>query len=144
MAQIGVDCEIIIDGNGFFVKPGSYQMHQPRVRKATIRADNGESYVDLGPGKRMWKMVILCRNDLVKYDGTSTGLTGEQYRDALVTSYARIAQTIVYQDPLNTSINVHFDEYVEAVLDLRTQIVALSTGGSLAAAYEVAVTLVEA
>ena len=87
MPTIGQDCEMILDGNGYFVKPGTYKMKQPRVRKATVRADGGESYVDLGAGKRIWSMVILCLNDLVKYDGTATGLTGQQYRDALRGSF---------------------------------------------------------
>src|SRR5919109_876088 len=102
MATIGVDAEIILDGTGYFVKPGTYLMKQPRIRKATIRADGGESYVDLGPGKREWSMVLLCVNDLVKYDGTSTGTTGQQYRDALRTSYYNnVGSTINYTDPLN-------------------------------------------
>ena len=77
MSTIGVDCELIIDSTGYFVKPGTYKMKQPRVRKATVRADGGESYVDLGPGKRAWSMVVLCLNELLKYDGTQTGLTLE-------------------------------------------------------------------
>jgi len=48
MATIGIDCEIILDGTGYFVKPGTFKMKQPRVRKATIRADSGESYVNMG------------------------------------------------------------------------------------------------
>jgi hypothetical protein len=76
---IGQDCEVVIDGNGFFVQPGTYTVKWPRIRKATMRADGGEGYVDLGPGKRVWSMVILCVNDLNKYDGTSTGLTGQNY-----------------------------------------------------------------
>ncbi len=144
MATIGVDAEIILDGTGYFAKPGSYICHQPRVRKATIRADNGEGYVDLGPGKRQWKMVILCMNDLVKYDGTLTGLTGQQYRDALRASYTgSVGTTINYSDPLNTVIAVHFDDYAEHIHDLHSQAIALATGGSLAASYEVAITLVE-
>lgn len=35
MPQIGLDCEIILDNTGYFVKPGSYIMRQPRNRKIT-------------------------------------------------------------------------------------------------------------
>src|SRR5437660_1005799 len=99
--SIGVDCELLLDGTGYFIKPGSYQMKQPRIRKATVRADGGLSYVDLGPGKRHWSMVILCLNDLLRYDGTPTGMTGQQYRDALRTSYtSSVGTTILYTDPL--------------------------------------------
>src|SRR6266571_9265771 len=139
MPTIGADCELILDSTGYFVKPGTYRMRQPRVRKATVRADGGESYVDLGPGKRVWSLVILCINDLLKYDGTSTGLTGQQYRDALRTSYtSNIGTTINFTDPLNgTAIAVHFDSYQERILDLHSQIISPATGGSPAASYEI-------
>ncbi len=146
MSSIGQDCELILDGTGYFVKPGTYKMKQPRVRKATVRADGGESYVDLGPGKRVWSMVILCMNDLLKYDGTPTGLSGEQYRDALRASYTNsTGLTISMTDPLNGSaVTVHFDSYAELVSDLHVQQVALSTGGTPALSYEVEIELVEA
>lgn len=146
MATIGLDAEVIIDGNGFFVKPGSYAVRQPRIRKATVRADAGESYVDLGPGRREWSMIIICLNDLVKYDGTPTGQSGQQYRDALRTSYmGSVGTTINFTDPLSGSaIPVHFDSYEETIHDLHSQIIALATGGSAAASYEVKIVLVEA
>lgn len=146
MATVGIDCEIILDGTGYFVKPGTFKMKQPRVRKATIRADGGESYVDLGPGKRTWSMIILCLNDMLKYDGTPTGLTGEQYRDALRASYSNSAgTTIQFIDALNgAAVAVHFDSYAEIVYDLHIQEVPLATGAAPALSYEAAITLVEA
>lgn len=146
MPAIGQDCEIILDGNGYFVKPGTYKMKQPRVRKATVRADGGESYVDLGPGKRVWSMVILCLNDLAKYDGTPTGVTGQQYRDALRGSYTgSTGTTISFTDPQNgTPLSVHFDSYAELIADLHVQQVALSTASAPALTYEVEIELVEA
>lgn len=144
MAQIGVDCHLIIDGTGYFVLPHSYEMMQPRVRKATVRADGGESYVDLGPGKRVWKMVILAINDLLKYDGTPTGTNGQGYRDALRTSYAQVGTTIQYTDPVGTIIAVHFDSYAEKAIDLHSQVISLTTGGAAALSYLVAIELVEA
>ncbi len=146
MASIGVDAEIILDGTGYFIKPGSYIMKQPRVRKATIRADGGEAYVDLGPGKREWLMVILCVNDLLKYDGTPTGTSGQQYRDALRASYNNsTGTTITFTDPLSgTAVAVHFDSYAETIVDLHSQIVSLAVGGSPACSYEVHIALIEA
>lgn len=143
--SIGVDCELLLDGTGYFIKPGSYQMKQPRIRKATVRADGGLSYVDLGPGKRRWSMVILCLNDLLRYDSTPTGMTGQQYRDALRTSYTgSVGTTILYTDPLNaTPIAVHFDSYTEKVIDLHSQQVPLGTSSSAGLSYEVAIELVE-
>jgi hypothetical protein len=146
MPTIGVDCELILDGAGYFVKPGTYRMKQPRIRKATVRADGGESYVDLGPGKRVWSLVILCINDLLKYDGTATGLTGQQYRDALRTSYtSSVGTTINFTDPLSGApVAVHFDSYAEVVHDLHVQQVPLAVGGAPGLSYEVAIELLEA
>jgi len=145
MATIGVDCELILDGNGYFIKPGTYRMQQPRIRKTTVRADGGLSYVDLGPGKRVWSMVVLCLNDLMRYDGVSTGLTGQQYRDALRTTYTgSIGTTIQYNDPINaTTVAVHFDTYKEAISDIHMQQVALAVGGTPGLSYEVTIELVE-
>jgi hypothetical protein len=145
MATIGVDAEVLIDGSPYFIRPGSYVCHQPRIRKATIRADGGEAYVDLGPGKRVWSMVILCINELARYDGASTGLTGQQYRDALRASFTgSTGTTINFVDPLNNTIAVHFDSWEEHIIDLHSQITALAAGGSLAASYEVGISLIEA
>lgn len=144
--SIGVDCEFLLDGTGYFAKPGSYSMKQPRIRKATTRADGGLSYVDLGPGRRTWSIVVLCKNDLLRYDGTPTGMTGQQYRDALRASYVNSTGTTVqYVDPLNASpIAVHIDSYAETVFDLHSQQVALATGGSAGLSYEVTIELIEA
>jgi hypothetical protein len=144
--QIGLDCELILDGTGYFVKPGSYRMQQPRIRKATTRADGGLSYVDLGPGRRRWIFVLLCKNNLLRYDGSPTGLSGQQYRDALRASYLNsVGATVQYSDPLNTpGVAVHIDAYAEAVLDLHIQQVPLSTGNAAGLSYEVTLELVEA
>ncbi|GCE13312.1 hypothetical protein [Tengunoibacter tsumagoiensis] len=145
MPTIGLDCELILDGTGYFLKPGSYQMQQPRLRRATPRADGGLAYVDLGPGKRTWQLVILCFNELTRYDGTPTGLTGQQYRDTLRASYlASTGSTVLYSDPIGaTAVTVHIDNYRETVLDLHTQQLALATGGPLALSYEVTIELLE-
>lgn len=143
---IGLDCEVIIDGTGYFVKPGSYTVKQPRIRRITVRADASESYIDLGPGRREWSMIILCLNDLCQYDGIPTGLSGEQYRSSLYASYlGSIGQTINFLDPLNNSpLNVHFDDYQEAIRDLHSQINALALGNPPGASYEVKILLREA
>ena len=146
MPVIGQDCEVILDGSGYFIKPGTFKMKQPRIRKATVRADGGEAYIDLGPGKRIWSMTVLCMNDLLKYDGTSAGLTGQQYRDALRASFTGSSgTTILFTDPLNGSaLPVHFDSYAEVIYDLHIQQVALATGASAALSYEVEIELLEA
>jgi hypothetical protein len=146
MGTIGVDAEVLIDGNPFFLKPLSYVCSQPRIRKATVRADGGEAYVDLGPGKRIWHMTVLCVNDLTTYSGTSTGISGQQYRDALRSAYTTSTGTTVnFVDPLNgLAVPVHFDSFEERILDMRSQIISVATGGSATATYEVTITLREA
>ncbi|MBV9258138.1 MAG: hypothetical protein JO215_08980 [Ktedonobacteraceae bacterium] len=146
MATIGIDCELILDGTGYFIKPGTYRAQQPRIRKMIVRADGGLSYVDLGPGKRTWSMVVLCLNDLLRYDGATTGWTGQQYRDALRSSYSSSSgTTIQFSDPTNaTAVAVHFDGYKETITDLHMQQIPLATGGTPGLSYEVTVELVEA
>ncbi len=135
MATVGVDCELALDGTGYFVKPGSYEVARPRVRRATVRADGNESYVDLGPGKRVWRFTVLALNELTKYDGTLTGLTGQQYRDALWASYVKLATTLAFVDPQGQTAQVRFDDLKERMPDLRSQQVGSS--------YELEVTLLE-
>ncbi|GHO98394.1 hypothetical protein KSF_084420 [Reticulibacter mediterranei] len=144
-STIGVDCEVILDSVGYWIRPNSYTVRQPRIRQATIRADGSEGYVDLGPGKREWSMTILCINDLMTYSGVSTGISGQQYRDMLHASYINsIGSTINFTDPTNNTFSVHLDSFAEHIPDLHGQITALATGGSLACSYEVTIALVEA
>ncbi|HLZ58634.1 MAG TPA: hypothetical protein VKR06_16975 [Ktedonosporobacter sp.] len=146
MPAIGIDAQILLDSFGYFIKPGTYQVKQPRIRHVTYRADGSLSYVDLGPGKRVWSMTILARNELLRYDGTPVGLTGQQYRDALRASYtSHIGTTVNFTDPLaGSAIPVHFDQYIEQVLDLHSQIIGPASGGSAGVSYEIHIELLEA
>lgn len=142
---IGQNCHIILDGTGYYVKPLSYKIKRPRIAKAQYRADGSLSFVDIGPGKRTFTMTILAKNELPNYDGTTNSNTGEQFRDALVSSYtSNVATTISFTDPKNTSINVYFLSYEETILDLKSQIIPLSTGSSVAPSYECTIELLEA
>jgi hypothetical protein len=134
MPTIGVDCQVIIDGAGYFVEPNTYLVRNPRLRKATITKGGAERYVDAGPGKREWEMTLLCVNELVGYGATSAPLS-KALRDALRTSYARTG-TISFTDVEGTSHSVHFDDYTEHVRDPRTQLTSPS--------YHVSIILVEA
>jgi hypothetical protein len=91
-------------------------------------------------------MTVLCRNELALYNGTTSSTTGQQYRDSLKSSYtSNIGTTINYSDPINASaVPVYFYSYAEKIIDLRSQIIALSTGGSAAASYEIEIELLEA
>ncbi len=136
MATIGLDCHVILDGQGYLVAPHSYQMHRPRVRKTSLTITGAERVVDLGPGKHVWAFAVLALNDLTVYGGGSLGMSGQQIHDALVASYARVATSMAYTDPHNVTWTVRFDGLVEVVRDVRSQVVG--TG------YVMAVELVEA
>jgi hypothetical protein len=144
---IGQNCEVVIDGTGYFIEPGSYHMKRPRTRKATMRADNNEAYVDLGPGKREWSMTLLCLNELTNLDGTAAPLDGESYRDAIYGSYVNsVGSSVIFIDPVGSSANVHIDSYVEQIVDVRgSQQIALATGQNTPRmTYKVAIVLLEA
>ncbi len=136
MPTVGTDCEVILDGVWYYVKPGSYQIQRPRVRRATVRADGNESYVDLGPGKRVWTFTVLAFSNLSKADGSTTGVPGQHYRDALWTSYAKVATTLSFTDRQGNNQTVRFDDLREIIPDLRGQQTVIQ--------YELQVTLREA
>jgi hypothetical protein len=142
MPTIGVDAQVIIDGNGYFIEPHTYVMHRARIRRSTIVKGGGERYVDLGPGKREWHMTLLCLNQLNDYPGAQLGLNGRQLREQARASYEKYpggipsTSTLLFTDIDGTNYNVHFDNWSESVVDVRTQLVAPS--------YHVAIVLVEA
>ena len=146
MPNIAYDCELTIDGTGYYIKPNTYTVKQPRIRQASYRANGTLAYVDLGPGRRIWSMTILALNELRRYDGTIIATTGQQFRDALRASYTNhIGTTISFTDPLNGSpIPVHFDHYEENIINLHSQIIALATGGTIGLSYEIKIELLEA
>ena len=143
MPTIGTDCQIILDGNGYFVQPAGYKMTRPKV---AIRAKTRgpalpnqpvpTRWTDRGPSERVWVLKILCSNSLKDYDGHPLTLTGHQMRENLRTSYNRTAQLLQFTDPHGDQYQVVFNEYVEEIQDLRTQHTGLE--------YLVTITLIEA
>lgn len=134
-AHVGVDCQVAVDGVGYWLEPGSYRVQRPRLRKATVMADGDERYVDAGPGKRVWSFTVVALDGLTRYDGQPTGVSGQQYRDALVASYGTIGM-LPFVDPYGVTWQVHFDNLVESLPNPRT---ALTGPG-----YLLSVELVEA
>jgi hypothetical protein len=115
-------------------------MKWTRIRKATLTKSGAERYVDLGPGKREWRMQLLCVNGLLDYTGAPLPGTGKALRDGLRASYEKApaggTATLAYTDLDGMGYTVHFDDYEEQVRDPRTQLTSPS--------YHVAVVLVEA
>jgi hypothetical protein len=143
MATIGYDCQVILDGVGYFIEPGSYVLTRPRVRRAQLSRGSAsghlgvpERYVDRGPSKREWRMALQCYNTLKRYDGTQMGDVGQALRDAVHQSYEKVATALTFVDPSGTSWSVYFDDLEERIADLREQTGTIG--------YLLAVTLVEA
>lgn len=125
MATIGTDCQVILDGVGYFVEPHTYAMKRIRVRKSTIAKGGQERYVDSGPGKRTWHMILLCLDQLKDYTGQLLTVRGVDLRNTLVASYAKLG-TVAYTDLDGQAYTVHFDDFEEQVRDPRTQLVGVS------------------
>jgi hypothetical protein len=140
MAALGLDCQVMLDGVGYFVEPHTYAMKRARLRKASVTKGGGERYVDLGPGKREWHMTVLCLNQLTDYSGQALLLNGKALRDALRSSYEKVPAGGVVSLPFidldGVSYQVHFDDFEEQVRDPRTQMIAPS--------YHCPIVLVEA
>ena len=159
--KIGFDCQIILDGTGYFVAPGTYTMTRPK--QAVITTTRGTpsavapparavapwlpvpaartggvpvTILDRGPNQRVWKMNVLCLNSLKRYDGTGLGAIGQQLRDQLHASYEKVATILDFTDPEGYGYQVVFTQLVETIPDLRTQVLGVD--------YIVTVTLTEA
>jgi hypothetical protein len=124
MAVVGVDCHVILDGQGYYLAPRSYQVARPRVRRTTLTVQGSERWVDQGPGKRVWRFTVLALNDLQAYGGGPVGMSGEAIRAVLEASYARVGTALAFIDPRGDSYGVRFDGLVEVVRDVRTQVVS--------------------
>ena len=105
---------------------------RPRTRRADLTgqaaspigpgAGSGERYIDRGPGKRDWKFIVVAFNNLTKYDGTVQATTGQAIHDTLQTSTTRSTTLITYTDPNGTVWTVRFDDLVEQIVDVRSQV----------------------
>ena len=116
MPTIGLDCMLILDGNGFWIEPSTYLVKRPRVRSAalnrTIAAGGlgvGERNVDFGPAKREWLFTVVAFQAMKDYAGRTVSTTGQQYRDQLTTSYEKVNTILVFTDPHSINWNVRFD-----------------------------------
>src|SRR5579884_2385357 len=126
MPTIGLDCEIILDGQGYWVERESFAVRRPRIRRADVTrvvasggAGVGERYVDQGPGKREWTFMVICWQAIRDFTGAVVTTTGQQYRDALHASYEKVNATLSFTDPAGHVWSVRFDDLVEGLVDVR-------------------------
>jgi hypothetical protein len=136
MATLGVDCQIVLDGNGYMLAPSGHTVQRPRLRKATVAKGGAERYVDSGPGKREWHLRLLALTQMTDYSGQLLPLQGVAVRNALKASYEKVATTLGFTDVDGSVWSVRFDSYEEHVVDPRTQVTGVS--------YHVDVVLIEA
>jgi len=132
MPTIGLDCQLILDTNGYFIEPHSYQVIRPRVARTDLLgqaaspispgAGSGERYVDRGPAKREWKFIVVAFNNLTTYTGGVEATTGQALHTQLQTSYNKVNVTLPYTDPNGDIWQVHFQDMVEELVDVRSQV----------------------
>lgn len=145
MPTIGTDCQIIIDGHGYWIEPASYKVARARVRRADLTglaassigpgAGAGERFIDRGPGKREWTFIVVAFNAMIDYAANHQAITGQQIHDNLQTSYNKVNTQLGFTDLAGTAWTVWFDDMVEECSDARGQVDGLQ--------YYLSVTLVE-
>ena len=116
MAAIGVDCNVTLTNAnvdngapvGFFIKPGTYTMSQPRRAQARPTAGGLVSYVESGLGKHEFAFVVLCRSNVRNFDGTTNAAKARQWHDWLWSFYQRVNESHTFVDPLADSYEVRF------------------------------------
>lgn len=127
MPTIGLDCHLILDGQGYWIEPASFKVARPRVRSATLNrtmggsVGAGERTLDQGPGKREWTFIVLAFQAIRDYTGAFITTTGQQYRDALHTSYNKLNTPLAFTDPHSTVWSVRFDNLDEEIVDVHAQ-----------------------
>lgn len=135
MPTVGEDCSVILDGNGYFVKPGSYRVETSKIVATAPDAAAGPAAVDLGAGKQVWHFTVLAYTNHLNRNGTVNATAAATYRANLRTSYAKAA-ALSFTDRLGTAHSVH-------TLALEERI-AEAAGFWEQPEWEMAVTLVEA
>lgn len=61
-------------------------------------------------------------NNLTTYTGAVETTTGEALHDQIQTSYNKVNTVLPFVDPNNASWNVHFQDLVEELVDVRSQV----------------------
>lgn len=136
-ANVGVDCQVALDGMGYWLVDGSYTVHLPRLRRAVVTLGGAGRFLDAGPGPRIWRFTVAALDGSTRFDGRPTGFSGADYRALLHESYARRGP-FAFVDPAAGIWSVYIDDLTETAAALRA--VALGMG----AGWLLGVTLVEA
>ena len=135
MPTVGEDCSVILDGHGYFVKPGSYRVEIPKIAATEPHAAAGPAAVDLGAGKQVWHFTVLAFTNHLNHNGTVNAASAATYRANLRASYAKAA-ALSFTDRLGTVHRVHIVTLEERIPE--------AVGFWEQPEWELAVTLVEA
>ncbi len=135
MPQVSEDCTVILDGHGYFLKPGSYREELPKLVEVAPEAAAGPPVVDYGSGKQVWHFTVLAQSAQLNRDGTVNPTPAATYRVNLRRSYAQ-AGPLAYVDPYGVTHAVRFVTLQERVPE--------AAGRWHTALWELDVTLVEA
>lgn len=135
MPTIGEDCSVILDGHGYFVKPGSYRVEVPKIAAAEPAAAAGPAAVNLGAGRQVWHFIALAYTNHLNHNGTVNATSAATYRTNLRASYAK-AEALAFTDRLGGAHRVHMVTLEERVPE--------ASGFWERPEWEIAVTLVEA
>ncbi|MDE2817137.1 MAG: hypothetical protein OXM03_09165 [Chloroflexota bacterium] len=135
MPTVGEDCSVILDGHGYFVKPGSFRLEIPKVMAAEPDAAAGPAAVNLGTGKQVWHFTALAYTNHLNHNGTVNATSAATYRANLRTSYAK-AEALAFTDRLGAAHRVHMVALEERISE--------AAGFWEQPEWEIAITLVEA
>ena len=135
MPTVGEDCSVILDGHGYFVKPGSYRVEVPKIVAAAPDAPVGPAAVNLGAGKQVWHFTALAYTNHLNYNGTVNATSAATYRTNLRAAHAKAA-ALAFTDRLGAEHSVHMVTLEERIAE--------AAGFWEQPEWEMAVTLVEA
>lgn len=135
MPTVGEDCSVILDGHGYFVKPGSFRLEIPKVMAAEPDAAAGPAAVNLGAGKQVWHFTALAYTNHLNHNGTVNATSAATYRANLRTAYAK-AEALSFTDRLGAAHRVHMVALEERIPE--------AAGFWEQPEWEIAITLVEA
>jgi hypothetical protein len=114
MPTVGEDCTVVLDGNGYFIRPGSYRVEVPKIIATAPEAAAGPAAVDLGAGKQVWHFTALAYSNHLNHNGTVNATSAATYRANLRASFAKV-EALAFTDRLGITHSVHMVTLEERV-----------------------------
>ena len=122
MPTIGVDSQLILDGNGFWIEPGSYRVDRPHAANPhSAGGGHPQAGADFGIARKRWQFTVVAFQAIKDYAGNVVTSTGQAYRDQLDASMQKVNTTLSFTDPHGATFSVRMIELVEELADIRAQ-----------------------